>query len=340
MPTLLAWRATCRPYHRDVAAELQDSVRTLIAPFVPDQKAFLDLIVEKRALIIGEAALSYILRHPSPTVLELSLGSLVFEEFMTRFRELPGARENIHTLDRIHHPPTFLSLRQISKTTVLHLISGATILVHESASTSPCSAVAGSWTSALMNFVTPYSFGCAYPRLMLCLRGLICEPRLSALTQMDYDLVKRMFDSFSLSTSLNHWPPRRNGDNDSEQLHWTLSDGECGKSLYLCLNQSRYFGDGGSLVVFYDISPATMIYVYARGVAPYGTMVAWRLLASEICSSGCTCDSIDTLLPQEVTISLLRLVDAHCIASCKKCGRPPFTYKPSAGTRRTRASTI
>ncbi|KAI1782578.1 hypothetical protein LXA43DRAFT_905393 [Ganoderma leucocontextum] len=307
MPLLLAWRATCRDHYGDVATELRHSVLGLVSPFVPDPGALMSLTIRFGAIIIGEAALTYVLRDSNPTfvpsTLEISVGSIMFNSFMKDFRLLPGATAVIESINLIPHPTPFVCQRQIKQTAEIRLRSGRHILIRESVSISPCSPLAGSWTSALMNFVTFHSFGCAYPRLTLFRRGLLCGVRGDVSSSWDEEIAERMeVFSFKFGTSWSDLPPLEGTD----RCPWVPGNDGCGRSIYVCPNQGRYFGDAGSLVVLNDVLNISTDFLFARRVAPYGTMVAWRLPSQGLCEG--QCDNADELLPPEAVILLLRMM--------------------------------
>lgn len=61
----------------------------------------------------------------------------------------------------------------------------------------------------------------------------------------------------------------------------------CGRSLYICLLQGRYFGDAGSLILFYDGLSLDLQELQDLGIPPYGLMVAWHMPCTGSCVANC-----------------------------------------------------
>ena len=172
------------------------------------------------------------------------------------------------------------------------LHSGLVIIVYESATASACSVIAGMWTSALMNFITEYTFGCAYPRLTLNMRGLLSAPRMNTIGWTEFALISRLrFRGFDCRYSSSLWTSYGHTGRPSNDLP---SDG-CGRTLHLCPHQGRYFGDPGSLVVVVDALSVDPVFLRSRCIPPYGPMAAWRVSADSSCEG--SCQDSDPLLP-------------------------------------------
>lgn len=303
MISLLTWRRTCRGHYAAVSRELRRNRLDLLTRFLLDPDAFLNQLTLCGGMIVGEAALSYMLRDPDIcfVTLEIAIGNTYFLCFTTLIRDLLEDDGSLQAAMLKTVPTDLAEQRNVSRVAEYRLRSGLVIIVYESATASACSVVAGMWTSALMNFVTEYTFGCAYPRLTLNLRGLLSGPRMETIGWTEFALISRLrqrgFDcrySSSLWTSYEA-TGRPSGDLPLEG---------CGRMLYICPHQARYFGDPGSLVVVPDTLSVDPVFLRSRCIPPYGPMAAWRVSADSLCDSNC--QEADPLLPP-FALSMLSL---------------------------------
>ena len=341
MSSLLAWRASCRLNYAAVTNTFHTMRYDIIAQFVPDPTSLLTLITQFGALIVGEAALAYICRDPPNflSTLELSTGNVSFLQFSNCIRDIAASSSIMESSTITTPPPSFTALRHISSIAETQLTSGRRIIVYESDSVSACNVVAGMWTSALMNFVTAHTFGCAYPRLTLASRGLLSRPRLAAVSDHD-EYVGRTLKArgFLFSFSSTNWIP----SNEIEHLASPMGTVDCGRSLFLCSHQGRFFGDRGSLVIIIDSFSVDRLYLKSRCIAPYGPMVAWRLPNLEPCNHDCL--NTDNVLPPNVVSILCRFLEPNRTAHVRRPrqltfapanDRLPFTLPPlRPGSRR------
>ena len=287
MVSLLAWRSTCRDNYFRVADELRRSLNTLVARFFSDPLAFLDILNPWSALIVGEAALSHVLHEPSicNATFEIAVGNLYFEPFVDSIARLLPHDLHLTTYARKPSPDGFAFHRHVTRIAEFHLSAGLVVAMYESSSPSACDVVAGYWTMALMNFVTAYTFGCAYPRLTLNDCAILCDSRVLSLSWSDRDLAHRMrLYGFEFDHRFSHWPlPARGPSSSSAYPHIK----GCGDTLYVCPHQARFFGDPGSLVVFYEGLASGLDALRDQSVAPYCLMVAWRVPVTGSCTGGC-----------------------------------------------------
>ena len=197
------------------------------------------------------------------------------------------------------------------------------IHVYESATTSPCSPISRSWTSALMNFVTEHSFGCAYPRLTYGRQAIVSDLALHTMNPYEASMLATMAgQGFSFGVEPSRWAPY------AARLGPHLPPGvfPCYRDLYICPDQARYFGDRGSLVTY--LHPLSDDYraIRSQAIAPHGPMVIWRLWSSSVCEYGCSHN--DEQLPPGVVSVLLLLVDDSVFSRCP----------PAAVSRRARTA--
>lgn len=341
MASLLAWRRTCRDVHLLATKEVRHTLHILLARFTPNPMIFLKFLTRWGALVVGEAALSHVLHDPTlcDKNLELAVSNLVFEPFVRRLQELiPFGTHVLNSMDK-PAPPSFPFLRHITRIAEFHLVTGKVIHVYESATPSACDVVSGAWTTALMNFVTASSFGCAYPRLTLNYQAILCDGRKEAMRWLDSTthalLSSKGFDFRAYSPA---WATFCTGP-------YSLSSpsiGGCGKLLHVCPAQGRYFGDPGSLVIFFDEFFVDLDTLRDMSIAPYGLMSAWRIPTKGTCEGRCAED--ETVVPAFVISMPIQFMEDRPISNRPEIGSqrriPPvptsltLTYAPSTPLRR------
>lgn len=341
MPSLLAWRACCRGHYLAASKELHSMRYRLLAPFVPDTSIFSTLLTRFGVLIVGEAALSYIRRdlEAFPRNLELAAGNITFLQFANCLRSTLHSNSVLESFTIIHPAPSFTALRHISAIADARLLNGRRIIIYKSDTTAACSIVAGMWTSVLANFVTSYTFGCAYPRLTFNLRGILSRPRLAALTSDDISiwrlLESREFRFGFSSTALDISIARNTATSTSHPE-------DCQRSFHSCTHQGRFFGDRGSLVVLVDALSVSCLYLQMQCVAPFAPMAAWRLPNIGNCTKDCL--NKDKTLPSGVVTMLTRSLEPDRASYVRLPSHPtvatandrlPFTLPPlRRGSRR------
>ena len=335
MPTLLTWRMTCHDAHLSVNQHLRGTLHSLVSRFVPDPAYFLQLLAPWGCLIVGEAALSHILHDPSVCKgsMELAIGNLYFQPFIDCLLRLLPYGTLLHSLKVAPAPAGFPFHRHITRYAEFRLTSGLFVVLYESSTPLACDVISGYWTTALMNFVTGYTLGCAYPWLTLNRFSLICDSRTTSMAWWDYDMALRL-DHLNFCTDTR---PDVSSLASRRGLPSTLTGmDKCGKSMYICPWQGRFFGDLGSLVLFYDGFCVDLVELRDLGVAPYGPMVTWRLPSSGTCDGSCHQDG--RVMPPFI-ISILSLfaeddsgfARAHAIAQTisEPTSRAPIVLPPA-----------
>ena len=306
MISLLAWRATCRDNYALSTDDIRGSLSRLVARFFPDPTAVMELMVPWGALVVGEAALSLILHNPNICLLtfELAVGSLYFQPFVNRLAQIISQGDCAISRLVEAAPEEFPYYRHITRIAKFCLTSGEVIVVYESITPSACDVVCAFWTTALMNFVTPHSLGCAYPRLTLNNYALQCDTRFEAMKQADHELQIRLVGhGFEFESRAHRWPVSAIEPSSTSPL---TMDG-CGRSMYVCPLQGRYFGDNGSFVLFYDGFSVDLDLLRDLRVAPYGPMTAWRIPSSGLCKNACI--ENDAVLPPFIVSMLVQFAD-------------------------------
>ena len=318
MPTLLAWRATNRSNYADVRSELQSSLHRLLADFVPSPPALLSLVTRTRALLSGEFALCYLLRDDSfvPYSLDIYVGSVWFDVFIDSFgvsRELSGYQT---TWTSNNFDDRHVDTRHVTDSLDISLSNGRSIIIHAAASSSACHAIACSPSSLGTTFVTEFSFATAYPRLTFSRRAIVCYALLAESSPSEIDAYQRIRNNgFSFEEDPASWT-----EYSGEQYSGVeLPPFDCLRSLYMCPQQGRYFGDEGSMVCFMDTLSVDVTLLKDRCIPPYGIMAVWRLPSSVACDA--QCDEFDDILAPGVLVTSLMFEDE----SFKATTRPGLT---------------
>ena len=319
MPSLLAWRATSRDNYLLATKRLRSLLFILVSRFFPDPILFVKTLTQWGGLIVGEVALSVVLndRTLTDSSLELAVGNLAFEKLVHHLTQLIPFGSHLVSCVNKPSPPSFPFLRHITRIAELHLTTGFVIHVYESSTPSACDVLCGSWTTALMNFVTASSAGCAYPRLTLSSHGVICDGRTAARRWLDEATLQRLqTHGFQFTPYSAAWPSFSTSPYSSSPP----SPSGCGKSIYVCPFQARFFGDLGSLVVFFDGFFVDLGELRDLLVAPYGPMTGWRIPTQGTCPGGCIED--ESVLPAYVLSMIIHFFEYGPVQL------PSYKYRP------------
>ena len=316
--TLLIWRATSRGNYADACHELRMSLQRLLLGFVPSPSALLNLLTRTRGLLSGEFAICYILRDASinPRSLDIYVGSIWFDNFIEEFAaspELCGYQVGYGTTTHAHR---HIQTRHVTETLEIWLSNDNLIAIHAAASPSACHAIACSPSSLGTTFVTESSFAIAYPRLTLSRRAIICWDLVAESSSSELDMYDHLESSgFSFEEDPSVWPEFSGGPCSGV----SLSPFECLRSLYICPQQGRYFGDSGSLVCFMDTLSVDVAQLKDRSIPPYGIMAVWRLPSNVICDA--QCDLSDDLLAPCVIATSIMFQNETFKAASSRCPR-------------------
>ena len=297
--TLLSWRCCCRRNYFEVAEELRGYLRVLLADFVPSPSSLLSLITRTKALISGIFAIRYLLRDDALIVpcLDIYVGSVSFLSFIDEFGGNSALSGYQQSWIIITHRDPYAYSRQITQTLEIRLSTGKMISIHASATAFACHPIARSPSSVGTTFITEYCVATAYPRLTLNHRGIICLSALVESRGAELDMYETLeAHGFTFQEDPTNWPEFTSDVRGVEAVG-------CLRSVYLCPQQCRYFGDGGSMVAFFDQFSMALSDLKARQLPPYGIMSAWRLPSGVRCDDGC--DEVDGILgPDLLTISV------------------------------------
>ena len=296
--SLLRWRSTCSVNYIHGTASLRRTLMTRLQPFIPSPLHFVDIVTQHGAVIGGELALSFFLRHEDyrPSCLEIYASNFQYNDLCTAILDEPDIKQcvekHVFLTSSVYHAMT----RLVAETLIIHMKNGRTLYVYQSYTCSSSAPVTRSTCTALSNFVTGHSFGCSHPVLTLAGRGLLADRELMFLSARDNLSIDNLLaHGFSLAVSPTAWPEYRR-DIDDDTLR---SAEECWREKFVCPSQGRFFGDKGSLVGFFDPLSADEDKCVANNLAPFGPMVIWRSMSTFDCDDGC--DFLDDVLEQGVT---------------------------------------
>lgn len=307
MTSLLALRRTCRTFYSHATAVLELDRRHLLLHYVPDAALLWYHLVQSRAVVGGLAALSFILRDS--TILPLSLDIYVSALHGEHLEQMVDHEHRLRIDDIQTYDDPYNELGPcIDRAVTFQGRNGRFITIHTSISISPLEPIASSPTTALINWVSPYAFACAYPALTLRRRSLGeapfgPEPLLHSIQRQLRDF------GFDIRAEPTAWPdyahlapaPRLPGEQS------------CMREWYVCPCQGRFFGDGGSLVTVFDLFDVDLADLARRRQPPYGHAVAWRLENTHRSCDG-TCVFEDPFLPEDLyTVPVAIVGDAFSL---------------------------
>ncbi|KAI0698722.1 hypothetical protein C8Q76DRAFT_566175, partial [Earliella scabrosa] len=251
IPSLIVWRSLCHDSYAQVAAILEQDLEELLNAFIPFPRRFLALLMEHKAVIGGEFALSYLLRREDfdAARLDVFVSQRHFEALVGEATHSPFFTPYVRFETMWTLPTMFVYSRAVQRSALFYTSRARQMYIHESLTASPCSPIARTWCTALMNFVTAHTFGCAYPRLTFQRQGIVSDLRIRGLRPEDYQTLGRLAEGdFALAHEPTHL---------FAYAHLALSVPipgvyRCLRELYICPDQARYFGDSGSMVVIID----------------------------------------------------------------------------------------
>ena len=299
LASLISWRQTCIASYAHSTASLERTLLRLVNIFLTHPPALLRLVADFNAVIGGEVALAYVRREKAyrPRTLEIFAGRLQYDPLCRAILSSPRLSPDIthSTVSMADYP--VCTRHDIVETLEVHLRCGLSLYVRQSTTFSPVSPIARAICTAFMNFVTPHSFGCAYPRLTLHNRALLCDVGMRTVDVLD-DAARTALIDLGIETAVHpsHWSEYRVWSPTPEDI---ASGNACWRSHFICPQQGRFFGDRGSFVDF--ISPLECGAKELRDIRapPFGATIVWRLSSSYRCIMDC--DGRDALLPCGVT---------------------------------------
>ncbi|KAI0708388.1 hypothetical protein C8Q76DRAFT_600848, partial [Earliella scabrosa] len=171
MAAAVSLRNTCHQMRLHVAGAIRASLRVLLSGFVGESTEFLDALYSHRAVIGGEAALVFLLedRPNIPPRLQLFVPRAWYPPYLERLHDLLFPE----TLRITTMAGLSVSERAADECTIFTLHNTRAVVVWCSSTISALSPIVSGPCTALMNFVTTESFGCAYPALTFSRRCLL-----------------------------------------------------------------------------------------------------------------------------------------------------------------------
>ncbi|KAI0698728.1 hypothetical protein C8Q76DRAFT_593184, partial [Earliella scabrosa] len=252
MPSLLLWKGVCRASQEQVIKVLRANLHKLLRRFVPATRELLRVVTECRAFIGGLVALAFLLPNieVETTTLEVFTDDLYFPSFLEYLLYSPFIAPHLIFHGTVIMLKPHRTHRAVSRIAKFSTTSGLHVSVHESTTISACSPISRSWNTALINFVTETTFGCAYPRLTFHKRAILPDMHLVTMTREERNVLAHLHNiGFSLAFHPGEW-----GDYEARtrSTRFNVALFPCFRHLYICPDQGRYFGDPGSLVGFID----------------------------------------------------------------------------------------
>ncbi|KAI0681619.1 hypothetical protein C8Q76DRAFT_637574 [Earliella scabrosa] len=281
----MLWRQVCRASRAQTTAALRRTLDNLLMRFLPTSRELLRLVTECHAFLGGEFALSFLLRDPrlQPNSLEVFTSDGWFHTFTDYLKYSPFVSPHLkfRGIGLFIRPHS--QIREVRRYASFLARSGREIRVYESDSLSALTPITRSWCTALVNYVTETSFGCAYPQLTLRRLAIVADMCLTGMSIEERQTMDAMLAAGFTFTF--HLPEYSGGTRDVEQYAPGLFP--CLRAKYVCPDQGRYFGDVASLGAFIDPSTDNHRTAFQQSQAPYGLMAAWRMWTSGACSGGC-----------------------------------------------------
>ena len=314
LPTILAWRRTCAINYAHATAALKRTLTMLLNPFLSQPAALLGSISRYGAVIGGEVALAFIRRHRpfQPQTLEIFVGASLYQLLCRELLSHPQIVPDIIDLAVTILPHPHNLQRDILETTHIHLRAARTLRIHRSSTLSPISPITRSICTAMVNFITPHCFGCAYPRLTLDDKALLSDLSHDIMSDFDASTMRVLAEQgIDVAVDPATWKPYRMWSPNPTLPNSTTA---CWRSHYICPEQGRFFGDHGSLIDFIDPLGTSMSALQGQGLPPFGTAVVWRLASSYRCPS--SCEAHDSTLPVgQTSIAIILIgdpfIDSH-----------------------------
>lgn len=327
MPTLTRWRAACRSTYCESRDSLHRDRSRLLMQFVTHPQRILALLTQFKGIIGGEFALSFLLREGEfqPTRLDIYFGESMFSPAFECIIHDPSISLNLAFEEFNVSTVAFAHTRDVRRSAIFYTFNGARVYIHESVTASPLSPTTRMWCTGLMNFVTEFSYGCAYPCLTFNRESLVSDFLIEGLRPDDTHTMTRMtnigFVFVNNATQLPRYGHHAIVGDDTEEYR-------CMANRYICPDQPRYFGDNGSFVAFFDPFDNHASRAASHSVAPFGHMGAWRLWSSGICDKMCL--RRDNILPRGV-IAMPSVLVPNSVFRPMIHYPPPYTRHMSRG---------
>ncbi|KAI0349026.1 hypothetical protein OH77DRAFT_1594451 [Trametes cingulata] len=306
MESILSVRKVSRDLHDHAAASLTADRERILSYYVDDAETLLAYLDEYDAIVGGYAALSFVLRDPGvlPVVLEIYAGQQSYdllEHFLEEDPELDLEYVSATNMDDDEGKDELE--RCVLRSTLFRCANGRQISILCADSLSSLEPIVASWTTALVNWFSSSAFGCGYPALTLTRRALC--PNWDDLGRIlrHRRLHLELCTNFEVASHATEWPEYE----DRACRRPFMQTLPCLRKAFMCPRQTRYFGDGGSIVTVFDLLGADIDGMRRHRLAPYGITVAWRRFSRYGCDHDC--GSQDPILPPEMVVVPVAFID-------------------------------
>ncbi len=278
MDTLMAWRRTCVTFGARVKRILQSLIHAIVGYYLPDPLLFMHIIRRHRAVIIAEAALAFFLRDTSVLAMDLTVCAIPRD--MRALRDELLRAFPMHPIDEglAYHSLNDFMLFRIRPHRYIRFVTTTPYFDRNVPQfvPSPVGRVAAAPHTAFHNFVGADVFGCGYPQLTLRRRVLL-RTIWAGYNTPERRAILRLcaLGRFQFSSDPSHL-----FDNLAPRTVDCLGHrSSCIASHYVCDCQVRYFGDGASLVDFFDLDGARPFDLLHSNITGHidGEAPGWRV---------------------------------------------------------------
>lgn len=289
LASVVTLRNTSRTAYVETVGYLLYQRRRLVEHYLPDESLFWDLAEDAHAVISGPSALAYIRFDLDilPDTLDVFVGMLEAELFLQLLEE----EFDLAVESDIAPSPW----RNVKRTVTFQSKPNRYIAIHVAVGVSALEPAVSFHTTILCNYIARHTFAVGYPALTFASVGLEGRDH-PATTYDDFTTIQYPHQLPNLSVL----PV----DNQSGTV-------PCLRSLYLCPNMARFFGDRGSYVVRFEPLKISRDNLRAIHSPPYGLTVIWRMVTGEKpCDS--PCNTHDPILPPE-HLTLPSCMPSDCV---------------------------
>ena len=313
-------------------------------PLCPEAQTILKILQTFRALLGGEVALAFLLRDHTfiPTAVDIYCDIFQFKQLCSALFSHPRLAIYIERTVTIQMTTAQQLAHHSTSSLRVTLTTGGDIYIHRSTTISPCSPITRAPNTGLMNFVSPYGFACAYPILTLDRKALATDLNDDYLTYRDREIVHNMErNHFEFALSPSEWTsysipvPKKVEETNPEPP--SLSP--CWRSRFICPEQTRFFGDRGTFLQFFDPIGGDVNKNMSTCTPPFGPMVVWKLTSTFTCEDNCsTFDAELNHFPPSIPM----LTIPNPFAPSSTCGtiRSPCRRLPRGSPRKRRSQSL
>ena len=284
--TILSMREVCARYRLFAREVYRDVRQRIVGHYIETTGPFLDLIHQEGSLVIGVAALALVILDVSILGMYLEIAARRTSEgvWETYLQDTLGATllwKSSGTLDGWEWMGPYEKWFRLRSHRFVRLVY--------SRSTSALEAIAWSENTAQMNYFNRESFGCAFP--ILTLRRVALTQSWRTMTSPQRRRIAHLH--VRAKFVFRAYPGPLMGADPPETFKIAGEKREryaCYRDLFLCPEQERFFGDEGSLMMFFEGEDEDVVGQVRRDCqAPFGDIAVWRVNWSTraVCAGGC-----------------------------------------------------